>query len=192
MISPGPCVEHPRQVLRREARPARRGCRDDDAIERLDVPEAAERVDRRAPALDAGIDRYACASGGELDRLEDRHRATELPVLDGRVEAELERHHQEVGGHEHRILGARDAKRRVEDGRIELAIGERDEEPRLPGSALGIASPPGSSHERSSSRSARCATTRMSIPGSSRTIRETSEPRMISTQRRSSGVPTKM
>ena len=116
---------------------------------------------------------HACAPRGELDRFEDRHRPTELAVLDGRVEAELERHDQEVRGHEHRVLGARDAKRCVEDHRIELAVGERDEEPRLAGSALGIALSPGSPHERSSSRSARWATTRMSMPGSSRIIRET-------------------
>ena len=168
----GGVLEHPRQVLRREAGAARRGRRDDDAVERLDLPEAAERVDRRAAALDARVDRHACAPRCELDGFEDRHRATELAVLDRRVEAELEGHDQEVCGDEHRVLGARDAKRRVEDGRIELTVGERDEEPRLAGSALRDRLPPGSSHERSSSRSARWATTRMSMPGSSRIIRE--------------------
>ena len=41
-------------------------------------------------------------------------------------------------------------------------------------------------------RSARLATTRMSMPGSSRTMRDRSEPPKISRRRLSSGVPTKM
>ena len=46
-------------------------------------------------------------------------------------------------------------------------------------------------HRSRSSRSARSATTRMSMPGSSRTSAETSDPRRISRRRDSFGVPTK-
>ena len=114
--------EHPRQVLRREPRSPGRGRRDDDAIEGLDVPQAAERVDRRATALDARVDRNPCAARRELHRLEDRHRPAELRVLNGRVEAVLERHDHEVRGHEHRVLSACDAECGLEHHRIELAV----------------------------------------------------------------------
>ena len=113
-------------------------------------------------------------------------------MLHGCLEAELERDDEEVGGDEHRVLGARDPQCRVEDSFVELPVCEGDEKSRLPRpGSVGLPRGP-EPHDRSSSRSARCATTLMSIPGSSRIMRDTSEPRVISTQRRSSGVPTKM
>ena len=114
MTSPGALSSIQVRLLRREARAAGSGCRDDDAVERLDVPEAAERVDRGASALDARIDRDVGAPCSELHRFEDRHCATELAVLNRSVEAVLERHDHEVRGHEHGVLGAGDAKRCLE------------------------------------------------------------------------------
>ncbi len=164
----------------------------DDAVERLDSPEALERVDRRAASLDTRVHRDARTPSSQLDGFENRHRPGELALVNWCLEAELERDDEEVRGYEHRVLGMGDPEGRVEHRLVELTVGEGDEQARLPWpSAFRFSGRP-QSHVRSSSRSALCATTRMSIPGSSRIIRDTSDPRVISTQRRSSGVPTKM
>ena len=105
-------------------------------------------------------------------------------------------------------LCAGDPDRRVEHGRVEAAAGERDEDARGPAAAALRRRPRGrrarrrgerrarrarrrGDHRLRSSGRARSATTRMSMPGSSRTIRESSEPPRISRRRDSSGVPTK-
>ena len=62
--------------------------RHDDPVEALDVPEALERVDRRAAALDARVDGDARLERGVLDRLEQRHRRCDL-LAHRRVEREL-------------------------------------------------------------------------------------------------------
>ena len=132
-------------------------------------------------------------------------------VAQRRVLGVAERHEQEVGRDERRVLGLREPDRRVEHGRVERAAGERDEDAPRAGCAAGAAGTPlrdderraehggergesddGGDHSVSRSRSARFATTRMSRPGSSRTMRERSEPPKISRRRDSSGVPTKM
>src|SRR5262249_52724391 len=103
----------------------------------------------------------------------------------------------------------RETNRSIEDGGIELAAGERDQYSactRLPmdePSSIGLVDKRSREHEdepakdgdrgshfSSSSRSVRSAITRMSIPGSSRTMRDKSEPPRISRRRDSSGVPT--
>lgn len=75
-------------------------------------------------------------------------------MLNGSVEAELEWDDEKVRGDENRILGSRDPQGGFQDDGIELAIGERDEQARLPGPALEISSPR-TPHVRSSSRNAR-------------------------------------
>ena len=57
------------------------------AVERLDLPEPLQRVDRRAAALDARVDGHAGAPRRELDGLEQRHRTAELAALHRRLEA---------------------------------------------------------------------------------------------------------
>ncbi len=167
-----------------------------------------QRVDGRPAALDPRVDRNARAQRGVLDRLEQRHRRRDL-LLHRRVLRLLERHDDQVGGNERRVLGAGDPDPGGEHGRVERAAGERDEDPLGAAGCDRRAAPAErDSRERrgqrrrarrssaiviarGSSRSARSATTRMSTPGSSRTSFETSEPRRISVRRDSSGVPRK-
>ena len=121
------------------------------------------------------------------------HRDARL-LLHRRVERELERDQDQVGGDERRLLRSRDADRRVEDGRVEVAARERHEDRVVAPGAQACGrrcAEKSSSRARSVLRVARSATTRMSMPGSSRTIRERSEPPKISRRRDSSGVPTK-
>jgi hypothetical protein len=117
---------------------------------------------------------------------------------------------QEVGRDEGRILGAGEPDRRVEHGRVEGATREWNEDPAgagtLPAEVEAAARDERRSehcgqtgegddrgdHSLGRSLSARLATTRMSRPGNSRTMRERSEPPKISRRRDSSGVPTKM
>ena len=133
-VSPGACVSiHARSLGEKPGFPGRRGG-DDDPVERLRAPQPLKRVDERPPTLDPCVDRHSRPAGGELDRLEDRHRALELVVLDGCLEAELERHDDEVRGHEQRVLRPRDPQCGVEHRRVELPRRERDEQARLPGS----------------------------------------------------------
>ena len=110
------------------------------AVEALHLPQPAQRVRQRAPLLDPRVDRHAGAQRGVLDRLEQRHRDRDLS-RSGESSAYCERHDEQVGGHEHRLLGARDADRRVEHGRVERAAGERHEDParRRAGSSRGDA-----------------------------------------------------
>ena len=182
----------------------------DDAVEPLDIPESLECVRGRASFLDPGVDGDAGTEGGVLDRLEKRHGDGDL-ARERRLQRVLERDEQEIGGHEHGALCASDADRGVEHGRVEAAareghenapgVSRRSQPPRRSaavGESDGKRDDEGAEnddecgHDGLSGRSARLATTRMSIPGSSRTMRESSEPRRISTRRRSSGVPTKM
>jgi hypothetical protein len=133
---------------------ARTGGRHDDAVERLDAPKPLQGVYRRPTSLDARVHRHAGPARRELDRFEDGHRTAELDVLNRCVETELERDDEKVRGDENRLLGPRDPQSRFQDDGIELAIGERDEQARLPWSALEISSPE-TLHVRSSSRNAR-------------------------------------
>ena len=120
--------------------------------------------------------------------------ATRHLLLHRRVRGELERDDDQVGGDERRVLGARDPDRGVEHRRVERAAvnGTRIRATRSRRSMRGRRRSDGDArarrcgrdrsleperHRGSSSRSARSATTRMSMPGSSRTSRETSEPR---------------
>ncbi len=132
-----------------------RGRRDDDPVEGLHLPEPLQRVDGRAPTLDARVDGDTRAPRRELDGLEDRHRSAELAVLHRRLKAVLERHDEEIRRNENLVLGARDPEGRVEHDRVELLVGERHEQAGLARSALGGTSAPGEPHGRSSSRSAR-------------------------------------
>jgi hypothetical protein len=145
--------------------------------------------------------------GGALNRLEQRHRNRYL-VCERRVLRVPQRHDQQVRRHERRVLGTRDAQRGVENGGFQRAAAERHEDPALARSQLaqpktaarGESNPEhdrkrgkcdnGGDHGVRWSRSARLATTRMSIPGSSRTIRESNDPPKSSRRRDSSGVPT--
>ena len=133
---------------------ARTGRRYDDAVERLDAPEPLEGVYRRPTSLDARVHRHPGPARRELDCFEDGHCAAEFDVLNRCVEAELERDDEKVCGDENRLLCPCNPQGGFQDDGIELAIGERDEQARLPGSALEISSP-GALHVRSSSRSAR-------------------------------------
>src|SRR5262249_37094221 len=156
----------------------------------------------------ARVDGHAGAQRGVLDRLEQRERNPDL-LRERRVLRVLERDDQHVGGDEGRALGAGDADRRGEhDGGGAVAGGGKEDPLRL---RRGSERPRGTSrvderrgedddedeerdqergHGAASSRSARSATTRMSMPRSSRTIRDSSEPPKISRRRDSSGVPT--
>src|SRR5262249_21071474 len=119
-----------------------------------------------------------------------------------RLERELQWDMDQIRGDERPLFGPGDADRRVQDRLLKAPVDEGHE------NALraGLRASPG--HERKPSeqhgqdrvneiqsgscRSALSATTRMSMPGSSRTIRESSDPPRISRRRDSSGVPTKM
>jgi hypothetical protein len=57
----GRAGEHPEEFFGREAGLTAGGGRDDHAVEVFDVPESFERVDWRAAAFDAGVDRDACS-----------------------------------------------------------------------------------------------------------------------------------
>ena len=184
-------------------------CGRDDPVEVLLVPEPLQRVRRAPPLLDPRVDRHARPESRVLDGLEQRQRHRDL-VAQRRVLRIAERDEQEVGGDEGRVLGASEPDRRIEDGLVERAAGERDEDPVVarartaqPEAAAchedsaqdgreSCESDDRGDHSVSRSRSARFATTRMSRPGSSRTMRERSEPPKISRRRDSSGVPTKM
>ena len=65
-------------------------------------PELLQRMDRRAAALDARVDGHAGPARGELDRLEQRHRDTDL-ALQGCLGRELERHDEEIRRNEHGV-----------------------------------------------------------------------------------------
>ena len=86
--------------------------RDDDAIEPLRLPEPLQRVDRRAPALDPGVDRHAARSAA-CSTASSSGIAAVTVALHRRVLGELERDHDQVGGHERGVLGARDPDRGV-------------------------------------------------------------------------------
>ena len=161
----------------------------------------------RAPLLDPSVHGHA---GAERRRARPPRAAASQPYLVASGESSEYRSGtiSRYAGHERRVLGLRDAQRRVEDGGVERAAAERHEDPALArpqlaqpnaaasdeGTASTIASAAramtASDHGVSLSRSARLATTRMSMPGSSRTMRESSEPPKISRRRDSSGVPT--
>ncbi len=164
---------------------------------------------RAAALLDPCVDRNVGPQRRVFDRLEQRQRDRDL-VAQRRVLGVAKRHEQEIGRHERRVLGVREADGGVEHGRVERAAGEGNEDPANAG--VRLAEPEaaadderrtepgrksgerddGGDHPGNRSRSARFATTRMSRPGSSRTMRERSEPPKISRRRDSSGVPTKM
>jgi hypothetical protein len=202
-------AEDPRQVLRLEAGAATDRCRDDRPVEVLGLPELRERVRRRSAGFYASVHAHAFTERRVLDGLEQWHRDLDL-VLHRTRFGELQRQDQQVRRHQGGVLCPRDPDRRRQDGRIELAVCERNEEAPRPvtpapsekktqpvsdggkQSGSGKADDDPDDHRSASSRSARSAMTRMSIPGSSRTIRDRREPRRISTRRRSSGVPTKM
>src|SRR5262249_45049192 len=145
-----------------------------------------------------------CDSGsgcGMFDSLEEGYGLVDLGAH-RRLEGELERDMDQIRGDERRLLGPGDADCGVQNRLLEAPVDEWNENtvrPRL------LASPGQERHRRQyhgqdglddvhsgSCRSARSATTRMSMPGSSRTIRESSEPPKISRRRDSSGVPMKM
>jgi hypothetical protein len=53
-----------------------------DSVERLHLPKPLQDVDRRPTTLDAGIDGHPGTACRELDGFENRHRPSELVVLD--------------------------------------------------------------------------------------------------------------
>ena len=202
--------EEPHQVLRTEAPVAVRGRRSDDAIERLGLPQEPQRVGERPALLDASVDRHPCAERSPLDRLEQRHRDLHL-LPKRRLRVVLARDDHEIRGDERRLVRMGDPDRRVEHRLVEPP-GERHENaPAAPRreSAREATRADGEHddchgertrhheqddlamrHSASSFRSARFAITRTSTPGNDRTSAETSEPRMISRRRDSSGVPS--
>ena len=149
-------------------------------------------------------------SDGVLDRLEQRHRDRDL-LLHRSVRRLLERHDDQVGGNERRLLGARDPDRRGQHRRLERAAGERHEHPASRararrGRGAAGADAPGpprrarprrprrrraQRHRSRSSRSARSATTRMSSPGARGRAPRRASRAGSRVRRDSSGVPTK-
>ena len=183
------------ELLRREAVAAAGGCGDDDAVETLDLPEPLERVGRATgrDSMRASTDtpaRSAACSTASSSGI-----ATATCVLHRRVEPELQRHDDQVGGHERRLLGPRDADRGVEHDRVELAAGEGHEHAAaVPACARGLAP----------ARSRRARSRRVRPRASSRSRhadvdagqladhpRERGSRAKISRRRDSSGVPTK-
>src|SRR5579862_2532172 len=201
--------KQPRHVLEAQTAATVRRGGSEDAIELLYLPQPAERMGWAASLLDPGVNRDAGAKGRVLDRLEKRQRDGHL-VAERRVLCVAERDEQEVRGNEGRALRMGEPDRCVEDRGVEVGSGERDEDSRSPGAGPPQPEPAagderrreaygesgegddGRDHSDSRSLSARFAITRMSRPGSSRTMRERSDPPKISRRRDSSGVPTKM
>src|SRR5581483_7091587 len=122
---------------------------------------------------------------------------------------------QQVGGDEDGVFGACNADGSVEHRRVEAAACEGDEDAacgarrlQRPRRATAVDEQGGERDDEEgecddegdhgwagpvpSRRSARLVTTRMSMPGSSRTMRERSDPPKISRRRDSSNVPMKM
>ena len=100
--------------------------RRDDPLEPLDLPQPAERVRQRASLLDPRVDRDTGAQRRVLDRLEQRHGDCDL-VPPRSLLRVLQRHDEQVGRDERRLLGAGDANRRIQHRRVERAR-ERDED----------------------------------------------------------------
>ena len=182
--------EHPGDVLAREAGVARAPARERGCGRTTPPPRAGSRasigVRPRSMRASTGTPTRAAA----FSTASSSGIATSACRCSGASTSNSSGTTTRIGGDEYRLLRPRDADRRLEHGRVERAVGERDEEPRLARTARGRLPAP-EPHAVRSSRSARSAMTRMSMPGSSRIIRDTSEPRRISTRRRSSGVPTK-
>ncbi len=85
--------------------------------------QAGEGVAVGAAALDPGVDRDAFGDGALFDRLQHRHRLLGL-ARDRAVERQALRHRGEVGGHQRRALGPRQAERRVDRAPRDLGAGE--------------------------------------------------------------------
>jgi hypothetical protein len=107
------------------------GRRSDDPVEALGLPETLEGMLERPALFDPSVHGDSGAQRGVLHCFEQRHRDRDL-LTEGRLFGVPERHDQEVGRDENRVLGARHADRRVEHGRVEAAR-EGDEDSARPG-----------------------------------------------------------
>ena len=110
--------------------------RRDDAVEPLDLPEPLERVGRGAALLDARVDGHAGAQRRMLDRLEQRHRDRDLGCCSG--ESGGTRAARRAGRPGTSVASSMRAIRIAAASTVwvELAAGERDEDPRLRGRAV--------------------------------------------------------
>ena len=182
--NPGGVLEQPGDVVRAETVAVRRAGRD-DSVEALVLHQPAERVPHATSRLDPGVDRHPLGGGPLLDRLE--HGQGDLGLLLQRgVELDAEWHDRQIGRHQSRPLGAREAKGGVEGGGGQRVAHEREQDPGRGGSDLGLGPPPLQlshqqvagrarkqdddrdqyrAHGSSSPLSARSATTRRSTPG---------------------------